>query len=109
MAIKEAFKNKEIRDTTRINSSVETVGDIDSILVAVRNGLNQSVTVVTEGSFDGATWFPVDTSFSVAAGATGTNTFAFGFPRLRVGVTAAAAPTTGDIAVWTRGRSRGLG
>lgn len=96
------FTDKEIRDTNAHNSKTSFCERWARKTILVKNGLNQAVSIQTQGARDSnfTNVYPVGTALSVAAGANDYLTCADYFPYLRVAATCSTAPTTGNLNVW---------
>lgn len=95
------FNAEAIRDTNAHNSaSVSDLGVIGAGLCAIENGLNQTVEVQFQGSFDDTAWHNIGSPVSVATTAKAAETFSDPWPYFRAVATCAVAPASGTLTVW---------
>jgi hypothetical protein len=107
------FNAVAIRDTNPANSDAFLLDQLDHKALIVINGLDQSITLKTQLSFDGTDWMDVGNTATVNAGdslvtdqydeiLTGIKAIS-GY--IRLVATASSAPTSGTLTAYIQGMS----
>ena len=94
------FAALAIRDTNSHTSGITDTGEFNAQTIAIKNGLDQQVTLQFQGSLDKTTWFDVGDSFAIAATTNDYQTVTDYFPCYRLTAVCTTAPTTGALDAW---------
>lgn len=94
------FNALAIRDTAAHDSSSIDNALSGNVLVLIENGLDQTVVVKLQGSFNDSTWTDLPGSESVATTAKAAITLSDPWPKVRAVATCAVQPTTGTLTAW---------
>lgn len=91
------FDALAIRDTEDHESDAITVGRIGDLLFAAENGLNQTVSIQYQGSFDNEAWHDLQAAVSVTTTEKAADTLGARWPYVRAVATCAVAPASGTL------------
>jgi len=90
------FSAEAIRDTNEHISAESYTDEFSAKTIFVENGHDQSGAFQLQGAID-SVWVSVGSSFNIAATTNDYRTVTDYFPKFRIAVTYATAPTTGSL------------
>ena len=96
----QVFIAEAIRVDTVINSGVAKTGEFNAETIVIYNGLDETVNIQLQGSWDESVWIDRGDSFNVGNGINDYATVTDYFPFYRITAKCSIAPTTGDLDAW---------